>query len=167
MTEAEEGEHEHELGVSPEEADDKNSKTKERDVPETSKNKSKKKMGGRTISQKDGEASPAPTLSEEDNIDIILVEIGEGQATFAPTPQEEKGQLGDDVAEKEEVVKERSVESAVAKKKKKMKEKEKEKRRLQHLPLLWRKRQKMMQKQNWQIRNSQSKFGRCKRDSKR
>ncbi|KAJ8528523.1 hypothetical protein K7X08_022215 [Anisodus acutangulus] len=126
MTEAEEAEPE--LGVNPEEADDKNSKKKERDVPETSKNKGKKKMGGHTIAQKDedeidkilaelGEASPAPALSEdnkskkkksgkkEDNIDIILVEIGEGQATFAPTPQEDKGQLGDDAVEKEEVVK--------------------------------------------------------------
>ncbi|KAK4343682.1 hypothetical protein RND71_036776 [Anisodus tanguticus] len=116
ITEVEDAEPE--LGVNPEEADDKNSKTKERDVPETSKNKSKKKKGGRTIAQKD-----------EDEIDKILaeLEIGEGQATFALTPQEEKGQLGDDVFENEEVVEEGFVEFVAAKKKKKTKKKEKKK----------------------------------------
>ncbi|KAK4343684.1 hypothetical protein RND71_036778 [Anisodus tanguticus] len=75
-------------------------------------NKSKKKKGGK----------------EEDDIDIILVEIGEGQAKFAPTPQEKKGQLCDDAAEKEEVVEEGFMESVATKKKKKTKEKENKKK---------------------------------------
>ncbi|XP_059298600.1 eukaryotic translation initiation factor 5B-like [Lycium ferocissimum] len=59
----------------PEEADDNKSKKQERDVPETSKNKTKKKKGGRTTVQED-----------EDEIDKILAELGEGAAP-APAPE--------------------------------------------------------------------------------
>ncbi|XP_015069780.1 eukaryotic translation initiation factor 5B-like isoform X2 [Solanum pennellii] len=90
---------------------------------ESKDNKSKKKKSGRTA-------------QEEDDIDKILAEIGEGPpATSAPTPsslaQEEKGQLqpqlGDAAADKE-AIEEGAMESAAAKKKKKKKEKEKEKK---------------------------------------
>ncbi|KAH0763618.1 hypothetical protein KY290_019691 [Solanum tuberosum] len=67
-------------GVNPEEeADDNDRKKQERDVPETSKNKIKKKKGGRTVQE------------DEDEIDKILAELGE-EATPAPAPSEEKVQ---------------------------------------------------------------------------
>ncbi|XP_055825292.1 eukaryotic translation initiation factor 5B-like [Solanum dulcamara] len=66
--------------VNPEEADDYESKKKERDVPETSKNKTKKKKGGRTVQE------------DEDEIDKILAELGEGAAA-APALSEEKVQV--------------------------------------------------------------------------
>ncbi|MCD7471433.1 Translation Initiation Factor 5B, partial [Datura stramonium] len=67
-------------GVNPEEADENKSKKQERDVPETSKNKTKKKKGGRTAQE------------DEDEIDKILAELGEGAAP-APAPSEEKVQV--------------------------------------------------------------------------
>ncbi|CAN4106968.1 unnamed protein product [Withania somnifera] len=67
-------------GVNPEEADDDKSKKLKRDVPETSKNKTKKKKGGRTAQE------------DEDEIDKILAELGEGAAA-APSLSEEKGQM--------------------------------------------------------------------------
>ncbi|KAL3373194.1 hypothetical protein AABB24_005273 [Solanum stoloniferum] len=67
-------------GVNPEEeADDNDRKRPERDVPETSKNKTKKKKGGRTVQE------------DEDEIDKILAELGE-EAAPAPAPSEEKVQ---------------------------------------------------------------------------
>ncbi|KAL5846239.1 hypothetical protein ACOSQ3_009763 [Xanthoceras sorbifolium] len=94
------------------------------EVAETSKNKKKKKKSGRTA-------------QEEDDLDKILAELGEGSSTAKPTPtppQEEKAQVqppeavaptdaGDEKAGEEE-----KEESAAAKKKKKKKEKEKEKK---------------------------------------
>nr|XP_016462320.1 PREDICTED: eukaryotic translation initiation factor 5B-like [Nicotiana tabacum]XP_016462321.1 PREDICTED: eukaryotic translation initiation factor 5B-like [Nicotiana tabacum] len=110
-------------GVNREEADDNIGKKQATDVSETSKNKAKKKKGGRTAQL------------DEDEIDKILAEIGEGQPTSTPAhaslPQKEKSQLqsqlGDDSREKE-AVEEGTLESAAAKKKKKKKEKEKEKK---------------------------------------
>ncbi|PHT52807.1 Eukaryotic translation initiation factor 5B [Capsicum baccatum] len=67
-------------GVIPEEADDNKSKQHERDVPETSKNKNKKKKGGRSAQE------------DEDEIDKILAELGEG-AAVAPALSEEKVQV--------------------------------------------------------------------------
>ncbi|OIT03308.1 PREDICTED: eukaryotic translation initiation factor 5B-like [Nicotiana attenuata] len=111
------------VGVNREEADDNRGKKQATDVSGTSKNKAKKKKGGRT-------AQP-----DEDEIDKILAEIGEGQPTSTPAHaslrQKEKSQLqsqlGDDSQEKE-AVEEGTLESAAAKKKKKKKEKEKEKK---------------------------------------
>ncbi|PHU14505.1 hypothetical protein BC332_15710 [Capsicum chinense] len=114
------------LGVNGEDADDNRGKKQTTDVSETSKNKTKKKKGGRTVQQ------------DEDEIDKILAELGEGSAIPAPAqpanaslPQEEKSQLpsqlGNDTGEGE-AVEEGAVESAAAKKKKKKKEKEKEKK---------------------------------------
>ncbi|VFQ87332.1 unnamed protein product [Cuscuta campestris] len=85
------------------------------------KAKTKKKKGGKKT-------------EEEDEIDTILAELGEGMRTSKPDPasfpQEEKDQdlleAGEDIPEKETV--EGVVESAAAKKKKKKKEKEKEKK---------------------------------------
>nr|GLL18000.1 eukaryotic translation initiation factor 5B-like isoform X1 [Ipomoea trifida] len=165
------------LSNSNREAEETKNKTQVRDdVSGTSKAKSKKKKGGKTVQEEqdeidkilaelgDGPANtasapnvpppeeklqvqPEPkdktkknkggkTAEEEDEIDKILAELGEGQPSSKPVPshapapssQEEKDQLeaGEDTAEKETA--EGVVESAAAKKKKKKKEKEKEKK---------------------------------------
>ncbi|XP_058204345.1 eukaryotic translation initiation factor 5B-like [Rhododendron vialii] len=111
------------------EADD--SKTNKRvieDVVETSKNKKKKKKSGRTA-------------QEEDDLDKLLGEPGEGSTVAKPAPappppppQENKVQtqlesLGlVDASLEKEAEEEGGVESAAAKKKKKKKEKEREKK---------------------------------------
>lgn len=118
-------------GTSKIEADDsKVSKSKD---PEPSKNKKKKKKSGRTA-------------QEEDDLDKILAELGEGSLKPAAPQKEEKVEvqaaapqneekvevqpdvvaLVDGSAEKE--AEEETTESAAAKKKKKKKEKEKEKK---------------------------------------
>lgn len=118
-------------GTSKNEADDsKVSKSKD---PEPSKNKKKKKKSGRTA-------------QEEDDLDKILAELGEGSLKPAAPQKEEKVEvqaaapqneekvevqpdvvaLVDGSAEKE--AEEETMESAAAKKKKKKKEKEKEKK---------------------------------------
>lgn len=108
------------LGVNREDADDNRGKKQTTDVSETSKNKTKKKKGGYTLQE------------EEDEIDKILADLGEGSTIPAPAslPQEEKSQqqsqLGDDTGERE-AVEEGAMESAAKKKKKKKKEKEREK----------------------------------------
>ncbi|KAI9200147.1 hypothetical protein LWI28_003411 [Acer negundo] len=109
------------LGIEPEQQSVVTSKSEE--VAETSKNKKKKKKSGRTA-------------QEEDDLDMILAELGEVTSTAkpTPTPQEEKVQVlplevvaqtdaGDEKEGEEE-----KEESAAAKKKKKKKEKEKEKK---------------------------------------
>ncbi|TXG53314.1 hypothetical protein EZV62_022483 [Acer yangbiense] len=109
------------LGIEPEKQSVVTSKSEE--VAETSKNKKKKKKSGRTA-------------QEEDDLDMILAELGEATSTAkpTPTPQEEKVQVlppevvaqmdaGDEKEGEEE-----KEESAAAKKKKKKKEKEKEKK---------------------------------------
>ncbi|XP_010263484.1 PREDICTED: eukaryotic translation initiation factor 5B-like [Nelumbo nucifera] len=94
------------------------------DMVETAKSKKKKKKSGRTA-------------QEEDDLDKILAELGEGPPLSKPTaplPQEEKVvvqpepvvQVDDKGEEKEAEVE--AGESAAAKKKKKKKEKEKEKK---------------------------------------
>ncbi|XVF24628.1 hypothetical protein REPUB_Repub13aG0143600 [Reevesia pubescens] len=116
------------LGTSNTEADDSKTNNKSEEVVETSKNKKKKKKN------KSGR-----TAQEEDDLDKILAELGEGPAITKPIPplQENKAQgqpepvipvdtIGDAIGEKED--EEESVESAAAKKKKKKKEKEKEKK---------------------------------------
>ncbi|KAM1135906.1 hypothetical protein ACFX13_034825 [Malus domestica] len=104
------------------EADD--SKTnKSKEVPETSKSKKKKKKSGRTA-------------QEEDDLDKILAELGEGPTTLTPavaTMKEEKVEVQPDPvapvdASGEKEGEEETVESAAAKKKRKKKEKEKEKK---------------------------------------
>uniref|UniRef100_M1A3M1 Eukaryotic translation initiation factor 5B n=1 Tax=Solanum tuberosum TaxID=4113 RepID=M1A3M1_SOLTU len=66
-------------GVNPEEeANDTDRKKQQRDVPETCKNKTKKKKGGSTVQE------------DEDEIDKILAELGE---EAAPAPSEEKVQV--------------------------------------------------------------------------
>ncbi|KAM1789998.1 hypothetical protein ACFX12_034102 [Malus domestica] len=104
------------------EADD--SKTnKSKEVPETSKTKKKKKKSGRTA-------------QEEDDLDKILAELGEGPTTLTPaeaTMKEEKVEVQPDPvapvdASGEKEGEEETVESAAAKKKRKKKEKEKEKK---------------------------------------
>ncbi|KAI8549455.1 hypothetical protein RHMOL_Rhmol06G0026000 [Rhododendron molle] len=96
------------------------------DVVETSKNKKKKKKSGRTA-------------QEEDDLDKLLAELGEGPtmakpAPAPPPPQENKVQTQlesvglEDASLEKEVEEEGGVESAAAKKKKKKKEKEKEKK---------------------------------------
>lgn len=103
------------------EGDDSKSNKQLTGVVETSKNKKKKKKSGRTA-------------QEEDYLDKILAELGEGpSASKSTTPEEEKihvqpeaVQAADATVEKE--VEEEGVESAAAKKKKKKKEKEKEKK---------------------------------------
>ncbi|KAJ8755036.1 hypothetical protein K2173_015548 [Erythroxylum novogranatense] len=93
---------------------------KSEEAVETSKSKKKKKKGGRTA-------------QEEDDLDKILAELGEGPKPPAPSLQEEKAQplsepdaAADAPGEKEG--EEEKEESAAAKKKKKKKEKEKEKK---------------------------------------
>ncbi|KAB2635193.1 eukaryotic translation initiation factor 5B-like [Pyrus ussuriensis x Pyrus communis] len=104
------------------EADD--SKTnKSKEVPETSKSKKKKKKSGRTA-------------QEEDDLDKILAELGEGPTTLTPaeaTMKEEKVEVQPDLvapvdASGEKEGEHETVESAAAKKKRKKKEKEKEKK---------------------------------------
>ncbi|CAI0457356.1 unnamed protein product [Linum tenue] len=93
------------------------------EVADTSKNKKKKKKSGRTA-------------QEEDDLDKILAELGEGPSApkpSAPPPVEEKVQVQSEaVAEtggkEEKDGEEEKEESAAAKKKKKKKEKEKEKK---------------------------------------
>lgn len=92
------------------------------EVAESSKNKKKKKKSGRTA-------------QEEDDLDKILAELGQGSAVSKPatTPQEEKAQAEPESAvageaEDEKDGEEETGESAAAKKKKKKKEKEKEKK---------------------------------------
>ncbi|KAG7025029.1 SPAC56F8.03, partial [Cucurbita argyrosperma subsp. argyrosperma] len=97
------------------------SKAKTEAVAETSKNKKKKKKSGRTA-------------QEEDDLDKILAELGEGPATSKPadpplSSQEAKVENQPEVvAPPEKEVEEESTESAAARKKKKKKEKEKEKK---------------------------------------
>ncbi|CAB4289265.1 unnamed protein product [Prunus armeniaca] len=104
------------------EADDaKVNKSKE--VPETSKSKKKKKKSGRTA-------------QEEDDLDMILAELGEGSFASKPAAapmQEEKVEVQPDIVTPvdgsgEKEGEEETVESAAAKKKKKKKDKEKEKK---------------------------------------
>ncbi|OMO52019.1 hypothetical protein CCACVL1_29425 [Corchorus capsularis] len=112
------------LGASYIEADDSKTDSKSEEVAETSKNKKKKKKN------KSGR-----TAQEEEDLDKILAELGEGPPVTqaAAPPPEEKVQVpseaviaADATGEKEG--EEESVESAAAKKKKKKKEKEKEKK---------------------------------------
>ncbi|KAH7853845.1 hypothetical protein Vadar_007239 [Vaccinium darrowii] len=115
---------EHSVVVSGKEADGSKS-SKIEDVVETSKNKKKKKKSGRTA-------------QEEEDLDKLLAELGEGPTIAKPAPapppsQDNKVQtqfesvgLVDASIEKE--AEEGGVESAVAKKKKKKKEREKEKK---------------------------------------
>ncbi|OVA15644.1 Elongation factor [Macleaya cordata] len=104
--------------------DAKTNKQGSEDVTETSKSKKKKKKSGRTA-------------QEEDDLDKILAELGEGPSIpkpTAPPPQEEKVHVqpepvGSVEATGEEKEAEAETgESAAAKKKKKKKEKEKEKK---------------------------------------
>ncbi|KAE9452152.1 hypothetical protein C3L33_15947, partial [Rhododendron williamsianum] len=109
--------------VSSTEADDpKSYKQVIEDVSETSKNKKKKKCGR--------------TAQEEDDLDKLLAELGEGSTTAkpaqAPSPREIKAQtqpelvgLSDDSFEKEGEGKGGMVLAAAKKKKNKVKEKEK------------------------------------------
>ncbi|KAK4793218.1 hypothetical protein SAY86_023653 [Trapa natans] len=93
------------------------------DAVEVSKNKKKKKKSGRTA-------------QEEDDLDKILAELGEGPSvskSIEPPPNMEKVDLpaesiaqGEPLADKEG--EEESLESAAAKKKKKKKEREREKK---------------------------------------
>ncbi|XP_027366313.1 eukaryotic translation initiation factor 5B isoform X2 [Abrus precatorius] len=101
-----------------------NNVNKSEEVAETSKNKKKnKKKSGRTA-------------QEEEDLDKILAELGEGPPAAkpaAPPPQEDKVQPAPEVgsaadASGEKEGEEEAVESAAAKKKKKKKEKEKEKK---------------------------------------
>ncbi|KAL6962451.1 photosystem II [Sarracenia purpurea var. burkii] len=115
------------VSASSKEADDfKGNKQDSESLTETSKNKKKKKKIGRTA-------------QEEDDLDKILAELGEGPsmskpAPAPPPPQEDKvdtqtepvGSL--DASIEKEAEEEGGVESAAAKKKKKKKEKEKEKK---------------------------------------
>ncbi|XP_022727110.1 eukaryotic translation initiation factor 5B-like [Durio zibethinus] len=113
------------LGTSDIEADDSKTNNKiEEAAAETSKNKKKKKKN------KSGR-----TAQEEDDLDKILAELGEGPPITKPTAppsQEEKVQVQPEpvipAATGEKEGEEESVESAAAKKKKKKKEKEKEKK---------------------------------------
>ncbi|XP_022158541.1 eukaryotic translation initiation factor 5B-like [Momordica charantia] len=94
-------------------------------VAETSKNKKKKKKSGRTA-------------QEEDDLDKILAELGEGPPTSKPADpplpsQEDKVENPPELvappdASAEKEAEEESTESAAARKKKKKKEKEKEKK---------------------------------------
>ncbi|XVF43788.1 hypothetical protein PTKIN_Ptkin02bG0068500 [Pterospermum kingtungense] len=112
------------LGTSKPE-DDSKTNSKSEEATETSKNKKKKKKN------KSGR-----TAQEEDDLDKILAELGEGPPVSKPTPsppQEEEIQVQPEpvVAAGTPVEKEgeeESVESAAAKKRKKKKEKEKEKK---------------------------------------
>ncbi|KAA8522159.1 hypothetical protein F0562_012832 [Nyssa sinensis] len=134
-------------GSSKEADDSKNNNHVIEDVAETSKNKKKKKKSGRTA-------------QEEDDLDKILAELGEGPAVSkpasaaAPPPQEEKVQpqpepigLVDAMGEKE-TEEEGGVESAAAKKKKKKKEKEKEKKAAAAAPAVEVKQEKQEETKN-------------------
>lgn len=113
------------FGTSNIEAADSKTNNKSEETAETSKNKKKKKKN------KSGR-----TAQEEDDLDKILAELGEGPSITKPTAppsQEDKVQVqpepvipADTQGEKES--EEETVESAAAKKKKKKKEKEKEKK---------------------------------------
>ncbi|KAL2519865.1 eukaryotic translation initiation factor 2 (eIF-2) family protein [Forsythia ovata] len=120
---------EHIVSIGGKEAEDSKSKKQRIEgVAETSKNKKKKKKGGRTA-------------QEEEDLDMILAELGEAPPLSKPSPTlpeataelppEEKvqsqPQLEDGASEKE-AEEEGPLESAAAKKKKKKKEKEKEKK---------------------------------------
>ncbi|XVF45846.1 hypothetical protein PTKIN_Ptkin02bG0239800 [Pterospermum kingtungense] len=103
------------LGTSNIEADDSKTTSKSSEDSETSKNRKKKKKNksGRTAQE------------EDDDLDKILAELGEGPLITKPSPQEEKVSV-----QAEPVISsnEKIVESSSAKKKKKKKEKEKEKK---------------------------------------
>ncbi|KAK4788329.1 hypothetical protein SAY86_019648 [Trapa natans] len=96
---------------------------KQEDAVETSKNKKKKKKSGRTA-------------QEEDDLDKILAELGEGPSvskSIELPPKDEKVDLPPEPIAQEEPLAdkegdEESLESAAAKKKKKKKEREKEKK---------------------------------------
>ncbi|GFY85591.1 eukaryotic translation initiation factor 2 (eIF-2) family protein [Actinidia rufa] len=116
------------VSISAKEGDDsKSNKQLSEAVAETSKNKKKKKKSGRTA-------------QEEDDLDKLLAELGEGSmlskpaATPAPPPEEKKTGIQPEPIESVEATEEKEggeeggVESAAAKKKKKKKEKEKEKK---------------------------------------
>ncbi|MCE0480535.1 hypothetical protein HAX54_037476 [Datura stramonium] len=94
--------------VNREEADDDRGKKQATDVSETKKNKTKKKKDARALRE------------DEDEIDKILAELGEGPTVSAPSLSEEKMQVQPESKE--------AVESAEKKKKKKKKEKEKQKK---------------------------------------
>ncbi|XP_016466157.1 uncharacterized protein LOC107788926 [Nicotiana tabacum] len=94
--------------VNREEAIDNRGKKQTTDVPETSKNKTKKKKGVRALQE------------DDDDIDKILAELGEGPTVSAPVLSEEKMQVQPESKE--------AVESAAKKKKKKKEKKEKEKK---------------------------------------
>ncbi|PSS31720.1 Eukaryotic translation initiation factor 5B like [Actinidia chinensis var. chinensis] len=116
------------VSISAKEGDDsKSNKQLSEAVAETSKNKKKKKKSGRTA-------------QEEDDLDKLLAELGEGSmlskpaATPATPPEEKKTGIQPEPIESVEATEEKEggeeggVESAAAKKKKKKKEKEKEKK---------------------------------------
>ncbi|XP_057490420.1 eukaryotic translation initiation factor 5B-like [Actinidia eriantha] len=116
------------VSISAKEGDDsKSNKQLSEAVAETSKNKKKKKKSGRTA-------------QEEDDLDKLLAELGEGSmlskpaSTPAPPPEEKKTGIQPEPIESVEATEEKEggeeggVESAAAKKKKKKKEKEKEKK---------------------------------------
>ncbi|KAF9601081.1 hypothetical protein IFM89_016054 [Coptis chinensis] len=95
-----------------------------KEVVETSKNKKKKKKSGRTA-------------QEEDDLDKILAELGEGPSVAKPSvppPEEESAQVqpepvgSTEIADEKKEAEAETGESAAAKKKKKKKEKEKEKK---------------------------------------
>ncbi|MFQ6648892.1 hypothetical protein Gotur_021730, partial [Gossypium turneri] len=119
------------LGTSNVEAVDSKTNNKSEEAVETSKNKKKNKKKNKS----------GRTAQEEEDLDKILAELGEGPAITKPTtaapPQEEKAQVqpepepepviaADATGEKEG--EDEPAESAAAKKKKKKKEKEKEKK---------------------------------------
>lgn len=103
----------------PKPADDVGIDKEVKEVVETSKSKKKKKKTGRTA-------------QEEDDLDKILAELGEGTAVpkpAAPPPEpQEKETVEVQPEPVEKQAEEEGVESAAAKKKKKKKEKEKEKK---------------------------------------
>ncbi|XP_021274466.1 eukaryotic translation initiation factor 5B-like [Herrania umbratica] len=113
------------LGTRNVEADDSKTNNKSEEITETSKNKKKKKKNksGRTV-------------QEEDDLDKILAELGEGPTELkpaAPPPPEENVHVQPETvipadARGEKEGEEEGVETAAAKKKKKKKEKEKEKK---------------------------------------
>uniref|UniRef100_A0A5B6Z2D5 Eukaryotic translation initiation factor 5B n=1 Tax=Davidia involucrata TaxID=16924 RepID=A0A5B6Z2D5_DAVIN len=134
-------------GSSKEADDSKNNKQVSENVAEMSKNKKKKKKSGRTA-------------QEEDDLDKILAELGEGLPILKPASasalpsQEEKVQTQpepvgpvDAIGEKE-AEEEGGVESAAAKKKKKKKEKEKEKKAAAAAPAVEVKQEKQEETKN-------------------
>ncbi|GMJ03682.1 hypothetical protein HRI_004037400 [Hibiscus trionum] len=116
------------LGTSNVEAGDSKTNHKTEEAAETSKNKKKNKKKNKS----------GRTAQEEEDLDKLLAELGEGPPTAKPTeaapPQEETAQVqpepviaaADATGAKEG--EEEPVESAAAKKRKKKKEKEKEKK---------------------------------------